>query len=281
MSDSAVMSLSDQAWPFLCDWDDDGDLDMLVGGGYGWPRILINNGTSRKPAFSEPQFILSEGKPIRILRDEVLGGKHWHNMGYPYPAYVDWDGDGLPDLMLPNETNRIFWYRNIGTRKGPRFGPRLQLICDGYPDCDLGVGPEAVECIVGGRGCGGEDGGEQDPARGNVGHACAFRGDGASIGPARRLQTPASPCEDGYRRCSVPSTVMTSPMRVGSSRVRPPWRRRSGFPRCEVITACCIDWSSDTGRCRLKRPLALGGRTGRRLLDRAAAEGGSTRKAAR
>ena len=22
--------------------------------------------------------------------------KHWHNMGYPYPAYVDWDADGLP-----------------------------------------------------------------------------------------------------------------------------------------------------------------------------------------
>ena len=55
-------------------------------------------------------------------------------MGYPYPAYVDWDGDGLPDLIFPNETNRIFWYRNIGTRDQPEFGPRQQLIVDGYPD---------------------------------------------------------------------------------------------------------------------------------------------------
>ena len=55
-------------------------------------------------------------------------------MGYPYPAYVDWDGDGLPDLMFPNETNRIFWYRNVGTREQPEFGPRQQLIVDGYPD---------------------------------------------------------------------------------------------------------------------------------------------------
>lgn len=131
---SAVVSLSDQAWPFICDWDDDGDWDLLVGGGYGWPRILTNEGTNGRPALSEPQLIFSEGKPIRLLRNDILGGEHPHNMGYPYPAFVDWDGDGLKDLMLPNETNRIFWYRNIGTPKQPKFGKRRQLICDGHPD---------------------------------------------------------------------------------------------------------------------------------------------------
>lgn len=38
--------------------------------------------------------------------------------------------------MLPNETNRIFWYRNIGTRRAPAFGTRQQLIVDGYEDSD-------------------------------------------------------------------------------------------------------------------------------------------------
>ena len=135
VSDSALVSLSDQAAPFLCDWDGDGDLDLLVGHGYGWPRIVINDGTNERPALREPQFILSEGKPIRLLRDEILGPPHcWHNMGYPFPTYVDWDDDELPDLMLPNETNRIFWYKNIGTRKKPVFGKRRQVIVDGYPD---------------------------------------------------------------------------------------------------------------------------------------------------
>ncbi|MBX7259364.1 MAG: VCBS repeat-containing protein, partial [Candidatus Hydrogenedentes bacterium] len=134
LSDSAVMSLSDQAWPYLCDWDGDNDLDLLIGSGYGWPRVAINEGTCARPRYAEPVAIVSEGRTIRVLRDEILGGSNWHNMGYSYPVLVDWDGDGLSDLMLPNETNRIFWYRNEGARTSPQFGRQLQIICDGYPD---------------------------------------------------------------------------------------------------------------------------------------------------
>ncbi|MEA3364406.1 MAG: FG-GAP-like repeat-containing protein, partial [Candidatus Hydrogenedentes bacterium] len=132
---SAVMSLSDQAWPCMCDWEGDGDPDLLVGGGYGWIRIVINEGSKGRPAFAERRPVLSEGAPIKILRNDVLGEPHhWHNMGYPYPVYVDWDMDGLPDLVVPNETNRIFWYRNVGSRSDPRFGKRQQVLVDGYPD---------------------------------------------------------------------------------------------------------------------------------------------------
>jgi hypothetical protein len=132
---SAVLSLSDQAWPCLCDWDADGDLDLLVGDGYGWPRIVLNQGTRTRPEFAEPQRILANGKTIRLLRNDLLGPPdNWHNMGYPYPDFVDWDGDGLRDLMLPNETNRIYWYRNIGSKNEPCFGSRQQILCDGYPD---------------------------------------------------------------------------------------------------------------------------------------------------
>ncbi len=135
LSNSAVLSLSDQAWPRLCDWDNDGDQDLLVGGGYGWPRIVINDGSRGQPAFRQPMRIMSDGKPIRFLRNQILGAPaNPHDMGYPYPDFIDWDADGLPDLVCPNETNRIFWYKNIGTRKQPKFGPRRQILCDGFPD---------------------------------------------------------------------------------------------------------------------------------------------------
>ena len=136
-SPCTVMSLSDQAWPCLCDWDADGDQDLLIGGGYGWPRIVVNDGGPARPAFREPALIPADGGPIKILRNEILGEPHhWHNMGYPYPVFADWDADGLNDLLLPNETNRIFWYRNTGTKQEPAFGARAQLLADGFPESD-------------------------------------------------------------------------------------------------------------------------------------------------
>jgi hypothetical protein len=131
---SAVMALGDQAAPCVCDWEGDGDLDLLVGNGYGYPRIVINEGTVDLPRYAQAQRIMAEGKPIRLTRDEILGSDNWHDMGYPFPAYVDWDDDGLPDLMLPNETNRIYWHKNVGSRQEPAFGPRRQILCEGYPD---------------------------------------------------------------------------------------------------------------------------------------------------
>ena len=82
----APIALSDQAWPYPCDWDDDGDNDILVGCGYGWPQIVINEGTDDCPAYAEAEKLFAEGRPIRLVRNVLLGGNHWHDMGYSYPT---------------------------------------------------------------------------------------------------------------------------------------------------------------------------------------------------
>ena len=53
-----------------------------------------------------------------------------------YPTFVDWTGNGLCDLMLPNETNRIVWYENVGTESEPRFGEQKFIVVEGYEEFD-------------------------------------------------------------------------------------------------------------------------------------------------
>ena len=125
----------DQPWAHPCDWDGDGDLDLLAGDGYGYVQLWENTGTRMAPAFDNHKLVESEGEAIRIWRDGVFGGHHYHGkMGYTTPVYADWDGDGVPDLMVASETDRVFWFRNIGTAKSPAFGPMQQVEVEGYEE---------------------------------------------------------------------------------------------------------------------------------------------------
>jgi hypothetical protein len=99
--------------------------------------VLINEGTSDRPSYALPKKIFSEGKPIHLFMSNMLPVKDYgHNLGYTHPVLIAWDDDELPDLMVPNLSNRIFWYKNVGTPGQPEFGPRRQVICDGYPETE-------------------------------------------------------------------------------------------------------------------------------------------------
>ena len=124
-----------QEKPEWIDWDDDGDIDLLTGEARGRIHLYENIGTREFSKFKSPEWIQANGEQIRIYRDGVFGGKHWHGaMGYPSVACIDWDMDGLFDMIVPNETNRVYWYRNIGTKGKPEFGKRRQILPDGFTD---------------------------------------------------------------------------------------------------------------------------------------------------
>jgi hypothetical protein len=83
------------------DWDNDGDNDVLVGTMSGDVFLIINSGTKEKPAFNEPTRLQINNKPIRTSANAA-------------PAIADWDGDGLPDLLLGSGDGSVLLYRATG-----------------------------------------------------------------------------------------------------------------------------------------------------------------------
>jgi len=113
------------ATPFGFDWDGDGDQDLLSGNtaGYvGFFENLSGPGVAR-PKFAAPALLEVAGKPLRIMAGEngSIQGPAEAKWGYTTFTVADWDGDGLPDLVLNSILGEVVWYRNIGTRREPQL----------------------------------------------------------------------------------------------------------------------------------------------------------------
>ncbi len=57
----------------------------------------------------------ADGEPIRVAGDAG-------------PFVADWDGDGLPDLLVGAGDGSVSWFRNIGTRKEPKLAAAKVLV---------------------------------------------------------------------------------------------------------------------------------------------------------
>ncbi len=92
--------------PYIVDWNEDGKKDILAGSAPGEVSIFINRGTNLHPIF-EKELKLNEG-------DLDVGD-------YASPAMVDWDGNGLKDLVVGNKNGKVFVFLNIGYKHNPLF----------------------------------------------------------------------------------------------------------------------------------------------------------------
>lgn len=70
--------------------------------------------------------------PVRLEADTGLinTGEHVAHSG---PLFADYDGDGLPDLIVGNFRGHFQLYRNAGTRSEPVFEDEGLLEVDGEP----------------------------------------------------------------------------------------------------------------------------------------------------
>ena len=91
-------------FPRVVDWDNDMRKDLLVGVSNGTIRIYLNIGTDEYPVFGS-------GTTIRVGTSAValdVGDR-------TTPAFVDWNDDGLNDLIVGSLDAKIHVYFNSGS----------------------------------------------------------------------------------------------------------------------------------------------------------------------
>ena len=108
---------------FAHDWDQDGDLDLLLG--YYNFSLVPNEGSRGKPVWGD-------AVPLEINGQRIPGG-------IVPPCAADWDGDGRDDLII-GRGNDIVWYRNVGEKGRPVLATPEVLVPDNHGSA-LGEGP--------------------------------------------------------------------------------------------------------------------------------------------
>ncbi|HWR13441.1 MAG TPA: VCBS repeat-containing protein [Terriglobales bacterium] len=105
--------------PAAFDWDGDGRSDVIVGDQLGYVALYRNTGSKSSPAFGMGEPIIANEKAVKV---------QW----CAAPAVVDWNGDGLPDLLVAQEPQGVIrYYQNVGTRKSPILADRGLVQADG------------------------------------------------------------------------------------------------------------------------------------------------------
>jgi len=105
------------SWPGFIDWDADGDLDLLIGSFGGEVYLRSNQGTRSQPVWTAESVRVVDEKGDAVKVPE-------HADVNP----VDWDGDGLFDLVIGSGDGSVVWYRNVGALEKPKFGAQQPLL---------------------------------------------------------------------------------------------------------------------------------------------------------
>ena len=108
--------------PCAFDWDGDGKQDIIAGNSAGEIAFIRNLSGGENPVWDAPRLFTVNGRPIRIQAGEngSIQGPAERKWGYTVLSVADWDGDGLPDIIVNSIWGKIEWFRNLD-RKSTRL----------------------------------------------------------------------------------------------------------------------------------------------------------------
>lgn len=96
--------------PLIVDWNEDGKKDMLVGTDVGYIELLINEGSNAAPIYNAATRLQESGADLLL---------------YPFsrsaPVMVDWNRDGMKDLIVGTSMGKLYYFENTGSHASPAF----------------------------------------------------------------------------------------------------------------------------------------------------------------
>ncbi len=112
-------------WKYV-DYEDDGDLDIVVGiqdgEDYGWDNAFDDQGNWTNGPLHGYVYLIENVMGKYILRDKIIaGGKPIDVYGAPSPNFDDFDNDGDLDIICGEFLDKFTWFENIGSRKNPKY----------------------------------------------------------------------------------------------------------------------------------------------------------------
>ena len=98
----------------IVDWFGNGKQDIITSDGLG--HVILYRRLGKDPyTFAPPEPLTVDGKPLVMDYMTAVDA-------------VDWKGHGKLDLIIADETSKLWYLENVGTRTNPKLAPPVPLL---------------------------------------------------------------------------------------------------------------------------------------------------------